>query len=68
MLDLSGKTAVISGGADGIGFSLARALGAQGMNIVLADIEAKQLETARRTLDGGRYTGPGRGDGRGAAR
>jgi NAD(P)-dependent dehydrogenase (short-subunit alcohol dehydrogenase family) len=52
MLDLKGKTAVISGGADGIGFSLARALGAQGMNIVLADIEAKQLETARRTLDG----------------
>jgi NAD(P)-dependent dehydrogenase (short-subunit alcohol dehydrogenase family) len=51
MLDLSGKTAVISGGADGIGFSLARALGARGMNIVLADIEAPQLAKARETLE-----------------
>jgi NAD(P)-dependent dehydrogenase (short-subunit alcohol dehydrogenase family) len=51
MLDLSGKTAVISGGADGIGFSLARAFGARGMNIVLADIEAPQLAKASETLE-----------------
>jgi NAD(P)-dependent dehydrogenase (short-subunit alcohol dehydrogenase family) len=51
MLDLSGKTAVISGGADGIGFSLARALGARGMNVVIADIEAPQLAKARETLE-----------------
>lgn len=51
MLELSGKTAVISGGADGIGFSLARALGARGMNIVLADIEGPQLAKAREALE-----------------
>ena len=50
MLDLSGKTAVISGGADGIGFSLAKTLGAKGMNIVLADIEAPQLAKAHDAL------------------
>ncbi|MFK7831196.1 MAG: SDR family NAD(P)-dependent oxidoreductase [Congregibacter sp.] len=46
MLDFSGKTAVISGGADGIGFSLAMALGKRGMNIVIADIEGPQLASA----------------------
>lgn len=51
MLELTGKTAVISGGADGIGFSLARTLGGRGMNIVLADIETAQLATARARLE-----------------
>lgn len=41
MQSLSGKTAVISGGAEGIGLALAKGLGALGMNIVLGDIEAK---------------------------
>jgi len=45
-----GKTAVISGGAEGIGFSIADALGAQGMNIVLADINQKKLAEAEATL------------------
>lgn len=51
MLDLSGKTAVISGGAYGIGYSLAKTLGERGMNVVLADIEAPQLEQAREALE-----------------
>ncbi|MEE4278443.1 MAG: SDR family NAD(P)-dependent oxidoreductase [Halieaceae bacterium] len=51
MLDLQGKTAVISGGADGIGLALARAFGARGMNIVLADIEAPQLSKAAAELE-----------------
>jgi NAD(P)-dependent dehydrogenase (short-subunit alcohol dehydrogenase family) len=51
MQALKGKTAVISGGADGIGLALARTLGAQGMNIVLADIEGPQLTTAEKALD-----------------
>ncbi len=51
MLDLSGKTAVISGGADGIGFSLAKTLGEQGMNVVIADIEGPQLDKARESLE-----------------
>jgi len=46
MSQFTGKTAVISGGAEGIGFSIARALGKQGMNIVLGDIDPSQLETA----------------------
>ncbi|MDC3326065.1 SDR family NAD(P)-dependent oxidoreductase, partial [Gammaproteobacteria bacterium] len=38
-----GRTAVISGGAEGIGLSIAKALGEQKMNIVLADIDEKNL-------------------------
>jgi len=51
MQDLRGKTAVISGGAEGIGLSLATALGKRGMNIVLADIETPQLEKARAQIE-----------------
>ena len=46
MLELAGKTAVISGGADGIGLALAKAFGGFGMNIVIADIEAASIECA----------------------
>jgi NAD(P)-dependent dehydrogenase (short-subunit alcohol dehydrogenase family) len=45
-----GKTVVISGGAEGIGFGIALAMGKQGMNVVLADIDANQLEIAREKL------------------
>lgn len=48
---LKGKTAVISGGAEGIGLALARALGGLGMNIVLADIEAPALAKAEASLN-----------------
>lgn len=50
MAQFKGKTAVISGGAEGIGFSIARAMGDQGMNIVLGDIDAAQLDKAVATL------------------
>jgi len=50
MQNLGGKTAVISGGADGIGLNLAMTLGAEGMNIVLADIEAAPLADAEKAL------------------
>ena len=39
MSQFAGKTAVISGGAEGIGLSIAQALGDQKMNIVIADID-----------------------------
>lgn len=39
MDDLRGKTAVITGGASGIGLAMAYALGMQGMGVMLADIE-----------------------------
>ena len=46
MPDFAGKTAVISGGAEGIGLSIAKALAAQKMNIVLADIDMGNLAKA----------------------
>ena len=43
MSQFAGKTAVISGGAEGIGLSIAQALGDQKMNIVIADIDQENL-------------------------
>lgn len=45
-----GKTAVISGGGEGIGLAIAKALGGQKMNIVLADIDSNNLEAASEEL------------------
>ena len=50
MSQFAGKTAVISGGAEGIGLSIAKALGEQKMNIVLADIDESSLEKAHVAL------------------
>ena len=50
MSEFSGKTIVISGGAEGIGFSIAMAMGKQGMNVVLGDIDANQLKLAETEL------------------
>lgn len=50
MDQINGKVAVITGGASGIGFSLARRLGAQGMKLVIADIEPAALEKATEAL------------------
>lgn len=47
------KTAVVTGGASGIGLSLARRALAEGMNVVVADIEQAALDEALRGLDGG---------------
>lgn len=52
----TGKTAVISGGAEGIGLSIASALGEQGMNLVLADIDAAKLAEAKSTLSAKGYS------------
>lgn len=41
---------MVSGGAEGIGLSIAQAMGRQGMNVVLGDIDAEQLELARQQL------------------
>lgn len=51
MDDLAGRTAVISGGASGIGLATARLLAAEGMQLVLADIEREPLEQAAAELD-----------------
>jgi len=45
---LSGRVAVVTGGASGIGRALAETFGREGMKVVLADIEAEALaKTAR---------------------
>lgn len=46
MKDLKGKVAVVTGAASGIGLSLARACAAEGMRVVLADVEREPLERA----------------------
>jgi NAD(P)-dependent dehydrogenase (short-subunit alcohol dehydrogenase family) len=50
MMEFSGKTAFVTGAANGIGLGICRALARNGVNIVLADIEQAQLEIARREL------------------
>ena len=51
MSQFAGKTAVISGGAEGIGLSIAQALGDQKMNIVIADIDQENLQKAGSDLE-----------------
>lgn len=50
MSQFNHKTAIISGGAEGIGLSIAQAMGQQGMNVVIADIDAAQLTLAEAQL------------------
>ena len=50
MSEFAGKTIVISGGAEGIGLSIAMAMGKQGMNVVLGDIDSEQLKLAEAEL------------------
>src|SRR5664279_1321767 len=49
-MDSSGKTAFVTGAANGIGLGICRALARNGANIVLADIEQAQLDIARHEL------------------
>ena len=46
MRDLKGKTAVITGGASGIGFAMAERFGREGMRLVIADVQADALASA----------------------
>lgn len=50
MQNFQNKVAVITGGASGIGWALAKECAAQGMKVVLADIEAAPLEKASTEL------------------
>jgi NAD(P)-dependent dehydrogenase (short-subunit alcohol dehydrogenase family) len=51
MEELGGKTAVVTGAASGIGLALARRLGAEGMQVVLADVEDAALARAADALE-----------------
>lgn len=50
MQDFSGKVAVVTGGASGIGRAMAGRFAAAGMKLVLADIERTPLEAAAKEL------------------
>jgi NAD(P)-dependent dehydrogenase (short-subunit alcohol dehydrogenase family) len=49
-MEFSGKTAFVTGAANGIGLGICRALARNGVNLVLADIEQSALEKAREEL------------------
>lgn len=49
-MDLPGKTAVITGGASGIGLATARQFASSGVNLVLGDIEQEPLQEAVESL------------------
>jgi NAD(P)-dependent dehydrogenase (short-subunit alcohol dehydrogenase family) len=42
---VGGKTAVITGAADGIGLAAAKAFRALGLNVVMADVTGRKLKT-----------------------
>ena len=46
----SGKTVVVSGGAEGIGFAVAQAVGREGMNVVITDVSTDTLSVAEARL------------------
>jgi len=46
MKQLAGKTALVTGGASGIGLAISRALVNEGMNVVIADIQRDALDSA----------------------
>ena len=52
MQDVSGKTAIVTGAASGIGLGIATALAEAGANVVMADIQKEAVEQAAHTLSG----------------
>ncbi len=53
MNELDGKVAVVTGAASGIGRGMAEAFAAQGMRVVLADVESAALESTAQDLRAG---------------
>ena len=51
MIDFAGRTAFVTGGANGIGIGLVRALLAEGAKVAIADIRDDHIERALKTLD-----------------
>jgi len=52
MQDLEGKTAFVTGGASGIGLSMAKSFLGAGMRVVIADVDEKALALAAAELKG----------------
>jgi NAD(P)-dependent dehydrogenase (short-subunit alcohol dehydrogenase family) len=47
-MDISGKTAIVTGAASGIGLGIATALAEAGANVVMADIQ--KMRSSRRLM------------------
>jgi all-trans-retinol dehydrogenase (NAD+) len=59
MLDLNGKTAVITGGAGGLGYATALALAKEGMKVALWDLNAQRVEERAAALRANGFTAKG---------
>jgi NAD(P)-dependent dehydrogenase (short-subunit alcohol dehydrogenase family) len=57
MKDFAGRTAFVTGGANGVGIGLVRALLAQGCNVAIADIRSESIEAALKSLPAPRVMG-----------
>jgi NAD(P)-dependent dehydrogenase (short-subunit alcohol dehydrogenase family) len=51
-MDISGKTAIVTGAASGIGLGIATALAEAGANVIMADIQKDAVEAAAHGLSG----------------
>lgn len=61
MLDLKGRTALITGGAGGLGYATALALGREGMKVALWDLDGERAEEKAAALRAGGVTAKGWG-------
>ncbi len=57
MKDFAGRTAFVTGGANGVGIGLVRALLAEGCNVAIADIRRASIDKALGALDNPRAMG-----------
>jgi len=57
MKDFAGRTAFVTGGANGVGVGLVRALLAEGCNVAIADIRPAHIDAALKALDNGKAMG-----------
>jgi NAD(P)-dependent dehydrogenase (short-subunit alcohol dehydrogenase family) len=57
MIDFAGRTAFVTGGANGIGIGLVRALLAEGCKVAIADIRQESIDKALATLDNNEVMG-----------
>jgi NAD(P)-dependent dehydrogenase (short-subunit alcohol dehydrogenase family) len=52
MEELSGRVAVVTGAASGIGFALCERFAAEGMHVVMSDVDPERLRNAAGRIDG----------------
>ena len=57
MIDFAGRTAFVTGGANGVGIGMVRALLAEGCKVAMADIRQDAIDTALKTLDNAEVMG-----------